>query len=127
MAHATRSDQTTGLTGTGFALGTPEYMAPELIEGAKPSRRVDQYALAVMVYEFLAAKKPILGPTPSATMVAQVNQQPPSLKKLLPHLPDPPCEAVHQAMSKKPPDRFAPSRTFALFVLLNLAAFPAQT
>ncbi len=126
VAHATLSDQTPGLTGTGFALGTPEYMAPELIEGAKPSRRVDQYALAVMVYEFLAAKKPILGPTPSATMVAQVNQQPPSLKKLLPHLPDSLCEAVHQAMAKKPADRFASCRTFADFVLLNVAALPAE-
>lgn len=48
----------TKLTQTGFVLGTPPYMAPELIFGTPYDGRADQYALAVMVYEALAGRYP---------------------------------------------------------------------
>jgi serine/threonine-protein kinase len=46
------------MTGTGMVIGTPEYMAPELIMGDKFDGRVDQYALAVTVYEVLCGRRP---------------------------------------------------------------------
>ena len=50
------------LTGTGMVLGTPEYMAPELIVGAECDGRADQYSLAVTAYEMMCG--PVLGGEP---------------------------------------------------------------
>ncbi|MFM7290597.1 MAG: serine/threonine-protein kinase, partial [Planctomycetia bacterium] len=52
------------LTATKMAVGTPEYMAPELFKPrSQLDGRVDQYALAVTVYEMLCGEKPFTGST----------------------------------------------------------------
>ena len=51
----------TAMTGAGMVLGTPEYMAPELIMGDPFDGRVDQYALAITVYELLCGRRPVRG------------------------------------------------------------------
>src|SRR5206468_10536738 len=52
----------TVLTGTGMVIGTPQYMAPELIRGQRYDGRADQYALAATVYEMLSGRVPVDGP-----------------------------------------------------------------
>jgi serine/threonine protein kinase len=48
----------TGATRTGMMLGSPAYMAPELLAGARPSVSTDLYALGVTLYELLAGRLP---------------------------------------------------------------------
>lgn len=48
----------TRLTETGTTLGTPAYMAPELVFESPYDGRTDQYSLAVMVYEAIAGQHP---------------------------------------------------------------------
>ena len=43
--------------------GTPQYVAPELLRGDTPTPRSDIFALAVLVYEVLARRKPFGGET----------------------------------------------------------------
>lgn len=119
------AEESQGLTGTGLALGTPEYMAPEIIQGLTPDGRIDQYALAAVVYELLAGRRPITGPTPSATMVAQVTQQPQPLQVLRPELPASLCAAVHQGLAKQPEARFPSCRMFAELALVDVPNEPA--
>jgi serine/threonine protein kinase len=45
-------------TQSGSLIGTPSYMSPEQIAGGAISGAADQYALAVVAYEFLAGVKP---------------------------------------------------------------------
>ncbi|HTR51299.1 MAG TPA: protein kinase [Kofleriaceae bacterium] len=49
------------LTETGAISGTPAYMAPELVEGAPPDARSDQYAFAVTAFEALYGCHPFVG------------------------------------------------------------------
>jgi serine/threonine-protein kinase len=46
------------LTGAGFTVGTPYYMAPEQIRGAKPTQLIDVYAFGVVLFELLSGVRP---------------------------------------------------------------------
>lgn len=53
------------LTASGFTVGTPYYMAPEQIRGAKPAHLVDIYAFGVVLFELITERRPFEAPTPS--------------------------------------------------------------
>lgn len=115
------ADPGPGLTATGFAIGTPEYMAPELVLGRRADGRADQYSLAVVVFEFLTARLPIVAATPSATMVAQATQPAPDLRTIRPELPASLCAAVGRALAKDPERRFETCREFVELALAEVA------
>ncbi|HYZ87182.1 MAG TPA: bifunctional serine/threonine-protein kinase/formylglycine-generating enzyme family protein [Bryobacteraceae bacterium] len=51
------------MTRTGFALGTPYYMAPEQVRGEQVSEASDVYAFGILLFELLTGVKPIQGET----------------------------------------------------------------
>lgn len=108
------------LTATKMAVGTPEYMAPELFKPrSKPDGRVDQYALAVTVYEMLAGEKPFKGDR--AHIVVEHSGLPvPPLEQRCPGLSQRLCMAVEKGLAKKSEDRFATCSEFASAVLADL-------
>jgi serine/threonine protein kinase len=108
------------LTTTGLALGTPAYMAPELIEGSAASALSDQYSLAVTAYELLAGQKPFDGPTPAAVIVAVAAAKPAPLQSLRQDLPESTAAAVMRGLSKDPAQRFESCQRFAEAVLEEL-------
>ena len=46
------------VTGAGFTVGTPYYMAPEQVRGWKPTHLVDIYAFGVLLYELVTGMRP---------------------------------------------------------------------
>jgi hypothetical protein len=94
------------LTGTGAAVGTPAYMAPELI-GGEASPATDQYALGMVLYELVTGKKPFLGRTPMETLFFQQTRPLPDPLTYNPHLPTWLCAALHTMLAKDPSERFA--------------------
>jgi serine/threonine-protein kinase len=46
------------VTGAGFTVGTPYYMAPEQIRGRKPTHLVDMYAFGVLLFELVTGTRP---------------------------------------------------------------------
>ncbi len=92
--------------------GTPAYMAPEQIEG-HPTPASDQYALGVLVYEWLAGERPFSG---SLIELArkQTNTTPPALSEKVSSLPAMVEQVVLQALAKDPQFRFASVQAFAL-------------
>jgi serine/threonine-protein kinase len=117
--------QMTVMTAAGMVLGTPQYMAPELILGHGCDGKADQYALAVTVYEALSGKLPVDGPTPAAILVQQATFKPVPLDKLRPTLSKTLAAAVARALAKTPGERFASCAAFAEAVLMALVSADA--
>jgi len=108
------------LTGMSLVLGTPDYMAPEMIRGMAFDGRADQYALAVTVYEMLAGRRPFEGPTVASILIQHTNEEACPLKQLGLEIPIGLSNAVERAMSKLPGSRFSTCRSFARAVLSAL-------
>jgi tRNA A-37 threonylcarbamoyl transferase component Bud32 len=114
------------LTGTGMVLGTPYYMAPELVENKDVDGRIDQYALAATIHEVLSGQKLFDGPTGMAIMVKHVNQPAPPLDTLLPGIPRALAEAVLRGLDKDPANRFKTCTALAAAVLGAVGGATAQ-
>ncbi|GAC1633059.1 MAG: hypothetical protein NVS4B11_34160 [Ktedonobacteraceae bacterium] len=102
--------------------GTPLYMAPEQIQH-QSCPASDQYALGVMVYEWLAGEPPFRGML-YEVFSHHLYQPPPSLRERLPDLPVTVEEAVFKTLAKDPDHRFACAGDFA--VALEEACFTTQ-
>jgi outer membrane protein assembly factor BamB len=100
-------------------VGTPTYMAPEQSQG-KPRPASDQYALAILVYEWLTGRVPFQG-TPQEIVKQHRFDAPPSLQKLRPELPPQVTQVVSRALAKKPERRFETVEQFAKALQLALA------
>jgi len=57
-------------------IGTPEYLAPEVADGAEPTPASDLYAVGIMLYELVAGVTPFSGGSPLAVLRRHVEQQP---------------------------------------------------
>ncbi len=103
-----------GLTQTGFAVGTPGYMAPEQGMGLDNiDRRADIYSLGVMVYQMLTGEMPYKAETPLAIVMKHINDPVPSARLLDDNIPEGLDVAIAKAMAKKPEDRFESATDFA--------------
>ncbi len=95
-----------GLTRTGTSIGTPEYMAPEQIQGQKVDGRTDLYALGIVLYEMLVGWAPFSSTTPVAALYKQVNEPPPPLRQANINVPDWLEAVTNKALAKRPQDRY---------------------
>jgi len=115
------------LTAPGFLVGTPNYVAPEVVMGRTADGRVDQYSLAMTVYEILTGNNCMEGPTPSATVVNQTMVVPPPLTEFLPDLSKRTSDAILRGLAKNPADRFETCSVLAQEVLAEVPAGSSRT
>ena len=101
------SASSTGLTGTGAFLGTPDYAAPEQISGKPARSQTDQYALACVVYTVLTGSLPFAREESMAVLWAHMYDQPPSLSTMRPDLPAALDTVLARALAKTPEERYA--------------------
>ena len=102
--------------------GTIAYMAPEQVQAhARPAS--DQYAMGVVVYEWLCGERPFYG---SFTEVAAKHAfvPPPPLREREPAIPPEVEQVVMIALQKDPKKRFASIKAFA--VALEQACHPTM-
>jgi serine/threonine-protein kinase len=97
----------TGLTATGGAVGTLDYMAPERFADAPADHRVDVYALACVLHQCLTGSKPFAATTAASLIGAHLHQPPPRPGSLRPGLPAAFDDVVARGMAKDPAERFA--------------------
>jgi serine/threonine protein kinase len=112
LSEPTDSAPQSVLTGAGMVLGTPQYMAPELIMGETVDGRVDQYALAVTLFEALTGRVPFNGANAPAIFIQQTTKAPPALSELAPNISPSLAAAVTKALGKTPGERFATCADF---------------
>jgi serine/threonine protein kinase len=93
-------------TGQATCLGTPAYVAPEMITSAKPSPATDQYALGVVLYEMLAGQLPFAGDSTAALVEGHLKGvvAPPSKHNRA--VPPEVDRVVLRALAKAPADRY---------------------
>ncbi len=103
-------------------VGTVAYMAPEQIQG-KPRPASDQYALAVVVYEWLSGVRPFTGSF-TEMAVQHTVAPPPPLREKLPSISPDVEEIVLTALAKDPQQRFVNVQAFAN--ALDQAGSPSQ-
>ncbi len=87
-------------------VGSPAYMAPEMINEEPPSVQSDIYSLGVTMYELLAGRLPFQA-TNSVAMINKIlNENPTPLKGIRPDIPEKLVEIVEKAMAKSPAERY---------------------
>jgi eukaryotic-like serine/threonine-protein kinase len=90
------------------------YLAPEqLVRAGSMDSSIDQYALAVVVYEWLCGVPPFQGATPLEITVHQLHDPPPSLQAKMPTVPVEMERVLMKALSREPQQRFATMNEFA--------------
>ncbi|MFE0457559.1 serine/threonine-protein kinase, partial [Streptomyces sp. NPDC058914] len=90
-------------------IGTPDYLAPEIVEGLPPRASVDIYALATVLYELLAGFTPFGGGHPGAVLRRHVTET----VAPLPGIPDELWQLIVQCLAKAPASRLRASELAA--------------
>jgi serine/threonine-protein kinase len=86
--------------------GTPDYMAPEQIEGQRGDRRTDLYALGIILYEMLSGRTPYAGDNSLAVMAQALRSAPPRLDRACPGVSPQLAAIVARCLLRKPDDRY---------------------
>ncbi|HZC78298.1 MAG TPA: serine/threonine-protein kinase, partial [Ktedonobacterales bacterium] len=93
------------LTQTGSAMGTPEYMAPEQVQGEPVGPATDTYALGNVAYILLTGRTPFGGGELRDVLSRQMIEPPQPLRFLRPDVPPRMEETIFWALAKEPEDR----------------------
>lgn len=106
-------DEAQSITGTGFAVGTPGYMAPEQTLGVEIDSRADVYSLGVMLFELVTGRAPFVGDTPMAVLLKHINEPIPSARDINPRSPLELEPILQKALAKKTDERYQSSGELA--------------
>jgi serine/threonine-protein kinase len=99
------------MTQSGLTIGTPSYMSPEQVRGARDlDERTDIWAIGVILHELLAGQAPFRADSYGALLVAIATEPPAELPA---HVPAGLRAVVERALVKEPAGRFASVRALA--------------
>jgi eukaryotic-like serine/threonine-protein kinase len=110
------------ITHSGIVLGTPSYVSPELLQGARVDHHADMWAVAVIAYEMLAGRRPFEAPTIASLVNSIVHDPVPPLDAAALHVPKPLAAAVMRALDKDPAGRFPDCAALAHALLKAIGA-----
>lgn len=94
------------LTGADRVVGSPRYMAPEMLLGGGFDHRADQFALASVAIELLTGRPAFTGKTPREIGHAIIGLPPPTIEQVELQVPPAFSVAMERMHAKDPQDRF---------------------
>ena len=100
-------------TRTGLVLGTPSFMSPEQLAGAKIDGRSDLYSLGITVFQLLTGTLPLRGESMTELMHKIANVEAPNICERRPELPAEVAQVIARALKKQPEARYQTGRQFA--------------
>lgn len=106
----------------GMIVGTPQYMAPEQVEGTVVDERADIYAYGLVLYEMLTGRPAWDGHFALAVAMARLVERPPDPRVVRPSVSAPLAELVLRMLSRAPTGRPGSARE----VVRALAALSPQ-
>ncbi len=108
IARMIENSNTSGatLTSAGTIIGTPEYMAPEMVSGESVDYRADIYELGVVLFQMLSGHVPFTASSPFTIAVKHIQQTLPLLHQTDPSIPAGVDNVIQIATAKKREDRY---------------------
>jgi serine/threonine-protein kinase len=122
-----RAVDSTRLTLDGQLLGTPHYLAPELIEGLDATSASDLYALGCVLYECVAGTPPFAAHRLTELGFAHLAEPAPDPRERRPELPADFALALLTALDKDPAARPTTATAFARMLHLARSAAPGRS
>ena len=113
------------LTDAGNVMGTPLYLAPELLQGKLADQRSDLHAFGAVLYEMLTGQRAFGGDSKGNIYASILRDEPKSLSKLRPELPPVLDAVMSRCLAKSPDDRWQSAAD--LKAALELATGPVDT
>ena len=116
-------------TKTGLIVGTPGYIAPELIihGGGPPQPASDVYSLAVLFVEALTGKRPFAASTPQKEVLNQLKGDIKAQELFSLGVPQHLCKVIASALVRDPEERIQDCNSFAEQLQEAISTTPGQT
>lgn len=93
-------------TMAGILLGSVGYMAPEQVRGQVADHRSDIFTFSAVLFEMLTGKRAFQKPSSIDTMSSILNEDPPPLGQLAPHVSPGLQRVIQRGLEKNPEQRF---------------------
>jgi serine/threonine-protein kinase len=107
LGIAKRMDEDKGLTQTGQAVGTPQYISPEQIRGVKDiDARADIYSLGATLFQLVTGRAPYEGSSGALVMSMHLTHPLPDPRKFVPGLSEGICRVLRKMMAKDRNERY---------------------
>jgi serine/threonine-protein kinase len=97
--------------------GKPSYLAPEQLEGASLDRRVDIFALGIVLFEMLSGERLFARDSVALTYQAILSAEIPDLRAKRPDIPGPIAAVVSRALTRPVAGRFASAAEMRLALI----------
>jgi len=109
------------------SVGTPQFVAPEILQGVAATAKSDLYSLGATLWYLLTGKPPFEAGTTEELLHKHINAPLPNLKKLRPDLPDGLVRAINTALAKEPARRHGTTEQFASALRVHTIPVGAST
>lgn len=104
---------TSTLTQSGTAVGTPSYMSPEQVMGKKVDNRSDIFSLGCILFELLTGRRPFEAESITTVIYKIINEEPPHLSEVKKGLPVGFGHIITKALAKDPKNRYQSCKELA--------------
>ncbi len=98
--------ESSSMTKTGIAMGTPNYISPEQLKGQQVDNKADIFSLGVVMYEMLLGKRPFKGENITSLIYSIIHTEPEKPSSINPQIPLLFDHIVGRALKKDPKERY---------------------
>ncbi|MCH8027794.1 MAG: protein kinase [candidate division Zixibacteria bacterium] len=98
--------ESSSMTKTGIAMGTPNYISPEQLKGQQVDNKADIFSLGVVMYEMLLGKRPFKGENITSLIYSIIHTEPEKPSSINPQIPLLFDHIVLRALKKDPKERY---------------------